>query len=1772
MPYPRWQRLMSVVASASLLVGSFAPTVAAQPVSAPTSPSTVNVPASAAETAATYIVLLKAAPVALYDGTKAGYAATNPQVLGTDYVALESAAVQSYRSFLAQERTTLIATIERQITQAPLEVLASFDLAVNALSVRLTPSQAAQVAKLPGVLSVQVEQIYELDTDVGPAWIGAPAVWDGSATGVATKGEGVVVAVFDTGINMDHPSFADVGGDGYDHVNPLGAGNYLGWCNPGQATQVVCNDKLFGTWSFTTDQTPEDNDSHGSHTASTAAGNVVNSAMLIGAGITFTTGLTGVAPHANIIAYDVCTAGCPGTALLAAVNQVITDDAALAASGGIDVINYSISGGNDPYNDAMSLGFLSAANVGILTSASAGNSGPGVSTNGHSEPWNMTVAASTHNRLMRNTLANMNGTAGSPPADMVGKGPTAGYGPAQIVYAGAAPYNNPLCNPFPANTFSGQIVVCDRGTVGRVQKSINVAAAGGGGFVLANDAPSAYSLNADVYAIPGVHLTYVDGVALKAWLAVTGTYTATILGFSPDYTTSGADIMAGFSSRGPSLTLPDVIKPDLTAPGVDILAAVANAGSPVDPQFNLLSGTSMSAPHAAGAAALMRALYPTWTPAQIKSALMLGTVATGIRKEDTTTASDPFDRGAGRIDLASAASVGFVLNETTARYQAANPATGGDIAKLNLASLAEDTCIGACSWTRTVRSVYNVPVTYTISFTGAAGLSATITPNPLVLNPAETKVITVNVDTSGATAGTWTFGRLDFAPSVAPIVIPTGGSTYTYNTVTNIPDNNAAGVTTAITVAETDMVMDVNLWLSATHSFVGDLAITMTSPNNTVVVPFDRPGRTTTGFGCSGNNLPNITLDDDPGGVPGTPVETSCINVTASTAYTANGSFTPNNPLAGFDGQSMAGVWSLRAVDAAGGDTGTLNEWRLTIVTATQTLPGDPPAAMQMPVAVKPSTGIVPSPVRITALSNTGSVTVTGLVAAQVTDLQTGEFGLTKAWVNTQNLAVDPTNGDPYNNDGGTFYVTRTVTAGDRRLVAEIVASTSLDIDLFVGRDLDGDGPEASEQLAMSATGAVLEYISLADPAAGTYWILVQNWDDSQAADPTSLAYVVVPAAASTNLMVTGPATQPSGVPFSVTVAWNEPTMAPVEYWYGGVDIGTDGGNAANIGTMAINLVRTSLPEVEVNAANVSSTQGTNTVATRTLTISNTGAQPLNWNIQEWSASAPATPEAPSSTGAGAGNVAETVDNAVEAVYSPKELHSDVPATYTPEAPTAILYSNGPIINAPGTGPGGSNGSVLQNVSLGMNIFGYAHQTGFRVADDFTVPLTESWQISSIRFYAYQTGGVTATSSINSVNLRIWNGPPGTGTVVFGDTATNRLVSSAWSGVYRYTENGVGTTRPIMSDTVAVSVTLQPGTYWLDWQTNGTIASGPWAPPIAITGVLTTGNGIQTQTTDWSTSSPLTMTATGHDPLIGVRQGLPFIIEGTPTIVGGCGTNIPWVSVTPSSGALAGFSATNVNVVYNSTGLANGTYTGTLCLNSNDPDEAQTLIPVTLTVGVPTLDAVASTVTPTIYSWAYVTATARDAGNNPVANWPVTFTMNPATDVWPGTTQPSVAWLWGSNEVPANTSPGTGVVTFTYNATNRMLTYIGSVQGLSGTITAAHIHTGTAGVAGPVLYPLNITTGGTSSVISGTVGPLSQASAAALYAGGLYVNVHSSVFAGGEVRGQIYLYTNSNGEAALGFTSMLPVSTTITAYSGSLQDTVMLMFTAYRQFGPIVGK
>ena len=696
-----------------------------------------------------YIVTLDEAPLATYRGGVPGLAPTHPASRGERRLDVDSRASVDYLQWLETRQQQHLSRIERVLNRG-LRVDHRYRHANNGFSIWLTDAEALRVAKLRDVRQVELDYADRLATDAGPERINAPAVWEGLIGGIQqTRGEGLVIGVLDTGINFGHPSFAATDADGFIHTNPLGSGNFLGWCDPAHPQHdaaYVCNDKLIGAWDYTdasqgeTDG-PADGDGHGTHVASTAAGNRLPTINLASGEVPVT--LSGVAPRANLIAYDVCEETCLTSDVVAAINQAIDD--------GVDVINESIGIGGNNFSGSKQQAYLNAIEAGIVAVRAAGNDGPGAATLGSEPPWTITTAATTHGRQFENALSGLSG-GDSELGDIQGQALVSGYGPAPIVRAADFVNSNMVQDDgqclvgFPADTWTnGEIVVCERGTISRVQKGANVQAGGAGGLILIDDGNG---LVADTHVLPAVHISQADGAALEAWLGSGSGHQGSITGAQSAIDPAQADRVAGFSSRGPDGI--DMIKPDLAAPGVNILAAAPPANDE-DEQYAFLSGTSMASPHAAGAAALVRAVRPDWTASEVRSALM-GTARVGVIQGGETS---PFDIGGGRIDVARAVQSGLVLDETFDNFSAANAA---NVSALNVASLMTSDCAETCTWRRTVRNPTEATLQFDASYFGQGAM--TVNPASFSLAPGASQELEFVLDLRLGEHFSWNHGRV----------------------------------------------------------------------------------------------------------------------------------------------------------------------------------------------------------------------------------------------------------------------------------------------------------------------------------------------------------------------------------------------------------------------------------------------------------------------------------------------------------------------------------------------------------------------------------------------------------------------------------------------------------------------------------------------------------------------------------------------------------------------------------------------------------------------------------------------------------------------------------------------------------------------------------------------------------------------------------------------------------------------------------------------------
>jgi len=785
----------------------------------------------AAETRRPYIVQLADAPVAAYSGGVDGYTATRPAA--GQRLNLQAQPVQRYSDYLGQRQASVQAIVSGA------QILHEYKLVLNGFAAMLTDDEVRRLKASGAVSDVAPDEPRKLLTSFTPTFLGldkAGGLWS-QVGGPEHAGEDIIVGIIDGGVWPENPSYADrVDGNGKPTFASSGTlaynappSGWLGKCETGEGFTVGhCNNKLIGARYFDASfraaieeegipvawsefQSPRDSigglagsGGHGTHTSTTAAGNRGVDADTNGA---YGGTVSGMAPRARIAAYKVCwsyldfnsptlsSASCWTGDSIKAVEQAVAD--------GVHVLNYSISGGAtaaDPVDRA----FLNAVNAGIFVAASAGNAGP-ANTVAHISPWLATIGASTHNRFQKAdvTLGNKAVYEGAslnitplPASTPIIRAEDAGLadadaGRVQLCYSAAANQGKAVLDPAKV---TGKIVTCLRGGNDRVNKSLAVKEAGGVGMVMIDNGGG---LVAEGHSVPTVHVNAEDGAAIAAY-AKAGNAMAGMSRFAT--TTKGeAPVMANFSSRGPNLYDGNVLKPDMTAPGVSILAGVTPGlteqqrtdivnGSFVPPAaWNLYDGTSMSSPHVAGVAALLKQRHPDWSPAAIKSALMTtayDTLPDGLVGLEAGTL--PFAQGAGHIDPTAAADPGLVYNLAAADFRKylcganfADQCSEGTIPgyNLNLPSISVGNVIGTTTVTRTVTNVGNAAATYKGTIE-VHGFRAELQPASLTLAPGESKSFNVLLTRTSAFENVWQLGSMLWSDGKhkvrSPVVARTG--------------------------------------------------------------------------------------------------------------------------------------------------------------------------------------------------------------------------------------------------------------------------------------------------------------------------------------------------------------------------------------------------------------------------------------------------------------------------------------------------------------------------------------------------------------------------------------------------------------------------------------------------------------------------------------------------------------------------------------------------------------------------------------------------------------------------------------------------------------------------------------------------------------------------------------------------------------------------------------------------------------------------------------
>jgi len=770
------------------------------PVADTATPSAQAVPTASAKAGSAYIVHMADLPVTAYAGGIKGLQATKPNK--GQKIDPNSPAVVAYMAYLAAQQNAALASVGGG------KKLYNYGIVFNGFAAQLTDDQAQRLALVKGVLAVTKDEMRQADTSSTPAFLGlsdpAEGLWK-QLGGIAKAGDGIIIGVIDTGIWPESLSFSDRTGDNGNATKDgkLAYQQIPGWhgkCTPGEKFAAsMCNQKLIGAqwfnqafggdagvdvampWEF---NSARDYGGHGTHTSSTAGGN--NGVQVTGPAAVFGT-ISGIAPHARIAMYKALWETAPGQGngytsdLVAAIDQAVAD--------GVDVINYSISGTSTNFRDPVEISFMYAAAAGIFVAESAGNSGPTTSTVAHPGPWTTTVAAGTHDRYYEAIVTLGNGvsykgasvnTTGAGPAlfiDSVAAGlPGADATMLALCYAAADNGGVPVLDPAKV---AGKVVLCDRGVSARVNKSLAVFEAGGVGVVLAN--PASNSLNGDFHSVPTVHISDADRAAVKAYAATAG---ATAQIFPSYFKPIPAPFTASFSSRGPLLASGDLLKPDLIAPGQDILAAVAPPGNGgVD--FALYSGTSMSSPHVAGLAALLKQRHPDWSPMMIKSALMTTAydVLDGGTPAPNTNPVLIFRQGAGHVTPNKAADPGLVFDsnmtdwigflcgtQLPSSYCTSRGIPVVSPSNFNGASIAISALPGSLTVTRTVTNV-GAKGTYSFSFSGA-GISASVSPATFTLNPGEKQTLQITITRTTAVLNAYTGGQLTWTDGKHSVRIP----------------------------------------------------------------------------------------------------------------------------------------------------------------------------------------------------------------------------------------------------------------------------------------------------------------------------------------------------------------------------------------------------------------------------------------------------------------------------------------------------------------------------------------------------------------------------------------------------------------------------------------------------------------------------------------------------------------------------------------------------------------------------------------------------------------------------------------------------------------------------------------------------------------------------------------------------------------------------------------------------------------------------------------
>lgn len=475
--------------------------------------------------------------------------------------------------------------------------------ALNGFAARLTDDQLATLDEQPGIASIEADTVRPLAGRTSLAAVSSAAV-----TPRLRGGAGVVVGVVDSGIAAESPAFAEVPGLGADPRD------FAGVCAEGDGWSAdSCNRKVVGArWyveGFGADRvrsseslSPTDVLGHGTQVSSVAAGNAGVSVRVDDrdAGR-----FGGVAPQARIAAYKACWGapdpaddGCSTADVVSAVDAAVAD--------GVDVLTLALAGGERI--DTLQLALLGAAEADVVVVGASGNTGSSAFA-AHAGPW-VTTVGSAVGRMSRGRVTLPGGrswTGGGRPVALSGKTVLAARSPAP----GATRREAAQCRggALDSRLVAGRIVVCERGGIGRIDKSDAVAQAGGRAMVLVNRSRGA--VTADLHAVPTVHLSADAGRAFSRWVA---RHPDRRVRMSRVPGVPGTRRTAPWSAAGDPRGV--ALKPDAVSDGDAVLGALPDS---TGRSWGVFSGSSAAAAHASGLAALVIGRHRDWSAAAVRS-------------------------------------------------------------------------------------------------------------------------------------------------------------------------------------------------------------------------------------------------------------------------------------------------------------------------------------------------------------------------------------------------------------------------------------------------------------------------------------------------------------------------------------------------------------------------------------------------------------------------------------------------------------------------------------------------------------------------------------------------------------------------------------------------------------------------------------------------------------------------------------------------------------------------------------------------------------------------------------------------------------------------------------------------------------------------------------------------------------------------------------------------------------------------------------------------